>query len=57
MIGTLIDGLWDGQVNYIAPYYEVGEDFDVSFSAVNGIPTEDKTAEFENICTGGIRLS
>ena len=42
--GTLIDGLWDGQVNYIAT--DSKGEFDLSFSAVNGVPTENKTEEF-----------
>lgn len=44
--GTLIDGLWDGEVNSILTQSSSGEAFDLSFSAVKGIPTEDRTDEF-----------
>ena len=43
--GTLIDGLWDGHISYILTDAR-GEVFDLSFNAVNGVPTEDKTEEF-----------
>ena len=42
--GTLIDGVWDGQVEEILT--DNGDTFDLSFSAVKGIPTENKTEEF-----------
>lgn len=44
--GTLIDGLWDGEVNAVLTQSSNGEKFDLSFSAVKGIPTEDRTEEF-----------
>ncbi len=44
--GMLIDGLWDGQVNVILTESQTGEEFDLSFSAVKGIPAEDKTEDF-----------
>ena len=44
--GTLVDGLWDGQVNRSITDHSIGEVFDLSFSAVKGKPTEDKTEEF-----------
>lgn len=43
--GNLIDGLWDGNVKYIV--YNDGKEFDLSFSANNGMPTEDKTNAFK----------
>lgn len=46
MSGTLIDGLWDGQISVILTYASNGEEFDLSFSAINGVPTEDKTEEY-----------
>ena len=44
MNGTLIDGFWDGQINAILTDNESGEEFDLSFSAENGL-VEDKTEE------------
>lgn len=49
--GMLVDGLWDGQVNEILTDKQDREYFDLSFSAVKGMPTEDKTEEF--ISQGG----
>ena len=46
--GTLIDGLWDGQVNVILTQSSNGEKYDLSFSAVKGMPTEDKTEELRS---------
>lgn len=43
--GMLIDGLWDGQIQVILTDDIDGKDSDLSFSAVKGIPTEDKTEE------------
>lgn len=43
--GILIDGLWDGQVRAIMTDGRDGREYDVSFSAVRGVPTEDKTEE------------
>lgn len=44
--GTLIDGLWDGQTSEIKTYSSNGKDYDLSFNAIKGIPTEDKTEEY-----------
>lgn len=44
--GNLIDGLWDGVVEQILTDKSRGEDYDLSFRAENGIPTEDKTEEY-----------
>lgn len=44
--GTLVDGLWDGKVTQTEPDEYAGEDFDLSYTAEKGIPTEDKTEEF-----------
>ncbi len=41
--GNLTKGLWDGEIEYIITLH--GVDFDLSFTAEGGIPTEDKTAE------------
>ncbi|MCM1122677.1 MAG: hypothetical protein NC416_08840, partial [Eubacterium sp.] len=38
--GMLVNGLWDGQVNAILTDSESGEEYDLSFTAVKGIPTE-----------------
>lgn len=43
--GILINGLWDGQVRAILTDSRNGEEFDLSFNAVNGVP-EDKTEEY-----------
>ena len=43
--GMLVDGLWDGQVSAILTDEQTEEKFDVSFSAVKGIPTENKSEE------------
>lgn len=42
--GNLINGLWDGKCERFV--YDDGKTYDVSFSAVNGVPTEDKTSAF-----------
>lgn len=44
--GTLVDGLWDGQVNAILTDGNDRGSYDLSFNAVRGIPTVDKTEEF-----------
>lgn len=44
--GTLTDGLWDGKVTHTIPDEYADEDFELSFTAEKGIPTEDKTVEF-----------
>lgn len=44
--GTLIDGLWDGHVEWSVTKRSNGETFDLSFSAVKGVPTDDKTEEY-----------
>ena len=46
--GMLSDGLWDGPVSGILTQSSNGEKFDLSFSAVKGIPTEDKTEEMRS---------
>ena len=43
--GTLIEGLWNGQVKVILTDSRNGAEFDLSFNAVNGVP-EDKTEEY-----------
>lgn len=45
--GMLADGLWNGEINVILTDHNLNEDFDLSFSAVNGVPTEDKTESFK----------
>ncbi len=54
--GTLTDGLWDGQVNSVLTASATGEKFDLSFQAVKGVPTEDKTEEYLAEIPWGDRL-
>lgn len=42
--GNLKNGLWDGYVE--VQQYAMGTTFDLSFVAINGVPTEDKTEQF-----------
>ena len=44
--GNLIDGLWDGQVDYETTYSSNQLTYNCSWIAEKGIPTEDKTEEF-----------
>lgn len=44
--GMLVNGLWDGFVEYILTEESSGGDFDLSFTAQNGRPTEDRTEEY-----------
>ncbi len=44
--GTLVDGLWEGQVESVLTDSRDKESYDLSFSAVNGMPTEDKTEAY-----------
>ncbi len=48
--GNLTNGLWDGEIESIATVY--GVEYDLSFTAENGVPTEDKTEEFLDTCPG-----
>ncbi len=44
--GLLVDGLWDGHVDAVLTDGQNDEKYDLSFDAVNGIPTEDRTNDF-----------
>lgn len=44
--GNLVNGLWNGNVNYLYMYNWNNVTLDLSYTAVNGIPVQDKTAEF-----------
>ena len=44
--GMLINGLWDGSVEAILTDESLGGDYDLSFTAQNGIPTEDRTEAY-----------
>ena len=44
--GNLIDGLWDGSVDKKLSWD--GYTYDLSFTAVHGVPQEDVTEEYEN---------
>ena len=48
--GNFVNGLWNGRVSYIA--YSSADDynFDMPFTANNGLPVEDLTAEYVNFC-------
>ena len=43
-----MNGLWNGRVSYIAYDTLADYEFDVSFTANNGLPVEDLTANFLN---------
>lgn len=44
--GNLVNGLWDGDVKCILTDLAQREDFDLSFSTENGVPTKDRTEEW-----------
>ncbi len=61
--GNLVNGLWDGEVSHYCDNWFEGITHTITYTAINGIPTEDKTAEYislypqENKKTGMITLN